>query len=261
MSVAILAAVGLAQNVSAPKSPDTTPTTTSPAPQNAGATVPTPARPAPPTATTVLPPDVPAAISKGQSFIDAQAQTALKPVSIPASVQNQLTVLSDLKAGSKPSDTRDPQSIYRGQALEGAKAKIKNNDLSGAESILTATNPFAPNTANWHLDTSHSLMDLADQMSREANKKNVSAVVTQVLQHLDTCGTLARQSGDAQSQAQAKAAAGFIYERYRGDTASAIASYQAALQLQPNDKALQETLERLQKTDANLKARLQSRKR
>lgn len=62
-------------------------------------------------------------------------------------------------------------------------------------------------------------------------------------------------------QAQAKATAAFIHERYRGDLAAAIVSYEAALLLNPTDKTSRESLERLQRIDANLKARLKAANR
>ena len=50
--------------------------------------------------------------------------------------------------------------------------------------------------------------------------------------------------------------AGFIQQRYVGDPAAALASYRAALALSPNDKSIKENLDRLEKSDAILRARL-----
>jgi len=153
-----------------------------------------------------------------------------------------------------------PGDVDIHQILSDAKILVKGNDLSGAELKLTASNATAANTASWHQETSQKLLQLAESFSHDGDKTNAATVVTQTLQHLDSAATLAQSKSDFVGVASAKALAGFVHERYRGDTASAIASYQAALVATPKSKAIQEQLERLQRADALLRARIQAKR-
>jgi hypothetical protein len=95
-------------------------------------------------------------------------------------------------------------------------------------------------------------MDLA----REGSPGRGNALATEILQELNEADVRGRSASDVHLQAQAKATAGFVHENFRGDIAAALASYRAAVQLKPSDKAAQEALDRLQRADAMLRARI-----
>jgi hypothetical protein len=142
------------------------------------------------------------------------------------------------------------------QTLADAKGLAKKGDLAGVEQKLVALNLSKPGTSDWHMETTQRLMQTAGDLVREGSPKQVNAIVSQSLQHLDQAANLAKAAKDVRGQANAKVMTGFIQERFSGDAASAIASYQAALQLVPDDKATLEALDRLQKADANLRAKI-----
>ena len=145
------------------------------------------------------------------------------------------------------------------KAQADAKNLVKGSNVTGADQRLASSNATQANTASWHQETSQKLMQVAESFSREGDSAHSKVVITQTLQHLDSAATLAHGNGDAPGEASARAMAGFIQERYHGDIASAIASYQAALKATPNDKAIQEQLSRLQRTDAVLRARIHAK--
>jgi hypothetical protein len=140
-------------------------------------------------------------------------------------------------------------------AIGAAKSAAKSGDLATAESALTQENIMAPGTGEWHLETANKLLELATELAREGgNNAAISPLATLVLQHLAAAAANAHTPGD---RAQAKAAAAIVYVRYVGDPTSAIASYQAALALAPNDPGIKQALARLQATLARAQARTQ----
>jgi hypothetical protein len=170
-----------------------------------------------------------------------------------------LTVLTPLAPAAQPIDKGPPADSRK--AIGDAKALIKGNDLVAAEKKLTDANLSAPDTAAWSLETSTRLLQVAGELAREGTSKDkIPAVVVRTLQHLDTSPATALGKGDGRSQAQAKALAGFIHERYRGDLPSAIASYRAAAKLDPDDPAIRESLDRLERIEANLNAKISGKR-
>lgn len=145
--------------------------------------------------------------------------------------------------------------------LADAKTLVKGNSLAAAEAKLTSMNVAKANTADWHMETNHRLMQLADSFARDGQRSTVKSLVTQSLLHLDDAEKLAVAANDLRGQAQAKSAAGKIHERYRGDPVAAISAYQAALKLTPSDKAIEEALDRLQRSYANALARVKALKK
>jgi hypothetical protein len=163
------------------------------------------------------------------------------------------------KSGVPPSNS-SAQSANSGgpapnfrSALDDAKRAAKGHDIAKAEQSLTAFSKFKSNTPHWDIETCQALVQVANELSREGSSGSVPAVAAQALQHLNRVDNPAT---DAKTRARAKAIAGYIQERYTGDPAGAIASYQASLQLDPNDAASKEALERLQRADANLRAKI-----
>lgn len=140
-------------------------------------------------------------------------------------------------------------------AIDSAKALAKGNDIVAAEQALTKVSSFQANTPDWHVETTQKLVAVAHELSREGatSPATITALANKSLQHLSQVETTAT---DARVKANAKAMAGFIQQRYVGDPAAAITSYRAALALSPNDKSIKENLERLEKSDAILRARL-----
>jgi hypothetical protein len=145
--------------------------------------------------------------------------------------------------------------------LADAKTLVKSNSLAAAEAKLTSLNVAKANTADWHMETNHRLMQLADSFARDGQRSTVKSLVTQSLLHLDEAEKLAVAAKDLRGQAQAKSAAGKIHERYRGDPVTAISAYQAALKLTPGDKGIEEALDRLQRSYASAQARVKAPKK
>jgi hypothetical protein len=161
-------------------------------------------------------------------------------------------------AGGKDKVVQLPASSELRKSKDDAKALAKANNVTGAENALTRTNRFQANTPEWHLETSHKLVETARELTKDGFGAAATALVTQSLQHLNQTASIAT---DARTKAQAKASAAVIYERFVGDPAAAITNYQAALQFNPDDVATKEALERLQKADAALRARIRPAKK
>jgi hypothetical protein len=139
------------------------------------------------------------------------------------------------------------------QSLDDAKTFAKSGNVAAVEQALTQSSAFKTNSTEWHLETTQKLIQTAHELARDGNSSSVNAIALQSLQHLDQVALTAKNAND---KSRAKATAGFVYERFIGDPTSAIASYKAAVQLNPNDKASQEALQRLQDADANLRAKI-----
>jgi hypothetical protein len=158
----------------------------------------------------------------------------------------------DRSDNGKASDPRT--EVYR-KDLDDAKGFAKNNNIVAAEQVLTRGNAFAKDTANWHFETTQKLLQAAHDLSKEG-KGNATAVRSLATQSLQRLSDAAAASKDNAVKAKAKADSAFIHDRYMGDPTTAIASYKAALQLAPTDKNVKEALERLEKADANLRAKI-----
>jgi hypothetical protein len=168
-----------------------------------------------------------------------------------ASTTANVTKLPD--SGANPAGIQhDPR-----KKADEAKTLAKGNNVAAAETALISLNASQTNTAAWHIETFQRLLQVADQLSREGNKSSVTAMVNQSLSRLEQASVASRTERDVRAEAQAKALIGFVHERYRGDAPAAIASYRSALQLDPDDKATKEALERLQRKSAVLEARFQ----
>lgn len=195
----------------------------------------------------------------GLAFVFAGSAAGQSAQGPPAANATRPAVGSSATKGSSTGATPGT-GVVRGdderKVLVDAKALAKGNNLSAAEQKLTTMNVAKANTADWHMETNHRLMQLADSLTREGQRTTTKALVTQSLQHLDEAEKLAKTAKEVRGQAQAKAAAGRIHERYRGDPVTAIAAYQAALQLTPDDKPMQEALDRLQRSYANAQAKV-----
>lgn len=128
----------------------------------------------------------------------------------------------------------------------------RNDELASVENLLTALNESKPNSPEWRMESAQRLVHLAEQMAREGRPQGIPKLVARALQHLQVADTPAHP---AATRASAKALAGFIQERYLADDTAARASYQAAAQLDPDNKSAKETAERLKQKDENEKAR------
>lgn len=136
-----------------------------------------------------------------------------------------------------------------------AKGLAKSNNIAAAEVALTKSNIFQKDTPDWHFETTQKLLQTAHDLSKEGtgNAASVQALATQSLQHLSDAAAATK---DSAAKARAKAQSAFIYDRYMGDPTTAIATYKAALQLAPADQTVKEALDRLEKADANLRAKI-----
>lgn len=136
-----------------------------------------------------------------------------------------------------------------------AKALAKTKNLTSVEAKLAAISHAKPNTAAWHIELSHRLIQVADQLARDGDTSSVVALANSAIQHLTQADTL---TSDVRTRSAAKAQIGFIQERFLGNSAGAIASYQAAAQLAPKSTAAKEAADRLKRKDDMLKGRVSS---
>jgi hypothetical protein len=184
------------------------------------------------------------------------ASPSAKILTTPLVVSSSPNALSAKALALRASDFKTAQEL-----MEDAKRQSKNQDASGAEQKLAALNRAKPDTAEWHVETSQRLLQLVGQLSREGSSKaQVAGVVTQSLAQLQQAEETARRDKDLRGEARAKAAAGFVHERYRGDPKTAIASYEAALRVDPTDAGAKEALTRLQMSLANVLAKTKASK-
>jgi hypothetical protein len=142
-----------------------------------------------------------------------------------------------------------------------AKELARIQDIDGAERKLKSLNATEADSMEWHRETAGRLIRVADDLVREGARGQGAALATRTLQRLADCVTLAKRRGDKRGEADAKAIAGWIHERYRGDTRTALASYREAAILAPDDRSVKESLDRLQQAEAILNARLRAARR
>lgn len=172
---------------------------------------------------------------------------------------------SDLAAnaaqpGNGANDKKSPNAREQElrKDLDDAKGLAKGNNIAAAELALTKSNSFQKNTADWHFETTQKLLQAANDLSKEG-KGSVAAVRGLAVQALQRLNDAAAATKDNGLKAKAKSDSAFIHDRYMGDPTAAIASYKAALQLAPADKNIKEALERLEKADANLRAKIRAK--
>lgn len=144
------------------------------------------------------------------------------------------------------------------QARTEAKNLAKTGQLAAAEEVLAAQSKFQRGSDHWHYSTGQLLVRLAGDLSREGKGTESRSLATQALQRFEQAAAATR---DNRAKASFKSAAGYVNERYLGDTAAAIASYRAATEANPNDKAAKENLTRLESSYALLRARVPANKR
>jgi hypothetical protein len=147
------------------------------------------------------------------------------------------------------------QLAAEGVAVQSARAAAQRNDPAAAEQLLTAANRAHPDTSWWHFETAQRLIQLAHDVPREGPRGNaIPALVTSALQHL---AMAENATSDARHKSSIQSFAGLIYERFRGDHASALASYQAAVNLAADNPLAAKHAERLQRLAANQAAGMQ----
>jgi hypothetical protein len=140
--------------------------------------------------------------------------------------------------------------------VDEAKALAKSGSIDGAEAKLTELNLAIADSPAWQMETSQRLLQLASTLSRENSAAQASAVVGRALLRLTQANEKAVETANVGGRAQVAMLSGHLHERFRGDSASAIASYKAALALEPKNRAAKEALERLQRSEAVLRARI-----
>lgn len=143
----------------------------------------------------------------------------------------------------------------RARAFDEAKSLVQHGNLAAVEERLAEQNNLPANSVESHREIANQLAALAGAMARENNPEAVSALASRALQHLTDAHGLAT---DVYSKSRIKAHAGWIQENLIGDVPAAIASYQAAVDLSPNNKAAKEALARLTAMDASLRAKIQA---
>lgn len=160
---------------------------------------------------------------------------------------------------AKKTDPVDPQVAVvelERTTLNNAVTLATTTDLSKGvglvtlENSLTALNQSKPNSAESRLETAQRLLQVAEQAARAGKPANVALLAQRALQQLQVADTPAQ---DAPTRAAAKTLAAWIYERYLGDSDSALASYQAAAQLDPANAKANEAATRVKGAKDNVK--------
>lgn len=138
-------------------------------------------------------------------------------------------------------------------AVQNARAAAQRNDAFTAEQLLTAVNRAQANTSWWHLETAQRLIQLAHDVPREGPRGTaLPAIVNSALQHLTTAESL---TTEARHKSSIKSFVGLIQERFLGDHAAALASYQAAANLAADNSIAARNVARLQRLTATQAAR------
>jgi hypothetical protein len=135
-------------------------------------------------------------------------------------------------------------------AIDGAKAAAKRNDALATEQALIQATNAAPNSVSWHIEVAQRLIQVAYDVPREGRSDIIPNLIARALQYLTQAETL---TTDVRLRSSIKALAGMIHERFRGDHASALASYRAASQLSPDNPSAKYQADRLQRLDDNMK--------
>jgi hypothetical protein len=143
-------------------------------------------------------------------------------------------------------------SDYR-KGATSALAQARANNLVAAEATLATLNKSAPNSATWHMEAAKRLVQLAEQLARSNQSRNVTALANRALANLALAEELAREPGQ---RAAAKMLAGFVQERYLANPEAARASYESAVPLAPEGESrAKEAAERLQGNDDHLRSK------
>lgn len=186
------------------------------------------------------------------------------PATTPAGESKQETKTEQAKREelqAKLSAARPDQVNSQAKALEDVRASAARGEVSGISAKLAAFNQAKPDTAEWHLETTHQLLDLAEGFSRSGKRASSDALVGEALKALSASEAAARTAGDKAGEARAKGATARVQDRYQGDPVSALANYRAALELAPNDAGLKEAYDRLDRSYQNILARSAAKKR
>lgn len=147
-----------------------------------------------------------------------------------------------------------PSAADRGTA----KALALAGNPVAAEKLLTDQNRFRAHTREGSLESARKVIGLAEELARDGKAAATRPLVTSALQHLQQA--LDRASTN-RSRSKVRVTTGFVHERFRGDPEAALAQYQSALQLDPNNASAREAVERLKDADEKLKARIRARRR
>jgi len=153
---------------------------------------------------------------------------------------------------------RSERSPAQAQALASqrsahtaAKSAAARGDFAAAAQALEAQSTAPMGSAARLFETSQRLSLLASDLSRAGNGAGAQAAASTALQYL---AEAARRTNDADLKAAIQSQAGFLYERYLGDVASAKTAYRAAANLAPGNASAREKADRFEKTDANARA-------
>jgi len=142
-------------------------------------------------------------------------------------------------------------------AIRNARDLARQHNAAGAEAQLVLANDAQPNSADWHVQAAQRLMWLAHDTPQQTAVTDVSPqLAASALQHLRQADALTQ---DAQKKANIKTLIGLLQERYFGDHAAALASYQAAVQLAPDHPQAKRRADRLQRMEAHTAEKLQAK--
>ncbi|MBM3853523.1 MAG: hypothetical protein FJ399_10250 [Verrucomicrobia bacterium] len=133
---------------------------------------------------------------------------------------------------------------------EIARNHARGNNVAQTVSVLSEYNRAASGTAAWHLETAQKLIQLAEDLGRDAMPR--PALAQTALQHAVRAGQLATTPETALG---AKLLAGYIHERHLADRENALACFRDAAQLAPQSAAAREAYERMRRADETIRQR------
>ncbi len=180
---------------------------------------------------------------------------ALKP-----SDAARLEVLKSLRPSDIAQAVRQSTETGNRAALASAEASVKRGDLSGAETIIVATNRYEPNTGKWHLTNAQQWQELATSLSAGAQRNSASVASSRALQSFAQAALVARASADGRTEAFARSGSAWIRERFSGDLKGALEDYRAAVAANPADEVSRRAAGRIERSLAVLESRLKSRR-
>lgn len=151
--------------------------------------------------------------------------------------------------GDKSTEGKDPlvppsatlrnegNGIERRQAIRDARTAASEGELAAAEKFLSDTTRNPRNSAEWHLETANSLVQLAFAVSRMAKPQAAVTLSGRALTHVEMAlRKAARNPGSNPIEADAHALAGFVYERLLAEPDQAVIYYHQASLRRPADQ-------------------------
>jgi hypothetical protein len=138
----------------------------------------------------------------------------------------------------------------RTEYLRRAVSAAHRNDALSVERELAELGMGQAGSHRWHMDMGLNLLIVVHQAPRTGRTEILSVLVASALQHLVQADA---KGVSPIEKAAAHGLMGILHERFTGNMEAAIASYRAAVTLNPRHEEALRARERLERTQANLR--------